>query len=440
MDLTIRRGANEIGGSCVQLEAQGRSLLLDLGMPLVNPDRTEFDEDALRNKPRTTLVAERVLPDVKGLYDKGRDCAVEAVLLSHSHGDHYGLGRYVRKDVPFLMSYGTAATINTFGAFVANARGLANMQVLTDVFGPHQLGPFTVRARPVDHSAFDALAFEVEADGKRVFYTGDLRFHGRVRRKSEHLIERPPRDVDAMLMEGSCLGRMDDEYPCRSEDDVEEALVETIQGKRNLAVVFASGQNVDRIHTVYRAARKLGRELVIDLYTAALLNAWKSEHDSLIQYDTRGVRVVFWRWHKESLEASNPDFFWRIVRSGHGIKKEIVLERPDRYVLMSSVKPCIKYLVGRVSTVEDLTLVWSKWRGYLKPGSHGALAADFCRDHGLELHPIHTSGHADVEALRRLVQAVKPRRLIPIHTFHGDEYGQFGAPVTRLDDGETLEL
>jgi len=40
---------------------------------------------------------------------------------------------------------------------------------------PIQLGPFTVLPRLVDHSGFDAYAMEVEADGKRLFYSGDLR-------------------------------------------------------------------------------------------------------------------------------------------------------------------------------------------------------------------------------------------------------------------------
>jgi ribonuclease J len=34
MNLCIHRGAKEIGGSCVELEAEGQRLLLDLGLPL----------------------------------------------------------------------------------------------------------------------------------------------------------------------------------------------------------------------------------------------------------------------------------------------------------------------------------------------------------------------------------------------------------------------
>ena len=44
---------------------------------------------------------------------------------------------------------------------------------------PFELRPFTITPFLVDHSAFDAYALLVEAGGRRLFYSGDLRGHGR---------------------------------------------------------------------------------------------------------------------------------------------------------------------------------------------------------------------------------------------------------------------
>jgi mRNA degradation ribonuclease J1/J2 len=41
------------------------------------------------------------------------------------------------------------------------------------------IGDFQITPFVVDHSAFGALAFLVEADGKSLLYSGDLRWHGR---------------------------------------------------------------------------------------------------------------------------------------------------------------------------------------------------------------------------------------------------------------------
>ena len=44
---------------------------------------------------------------------------------------------------------------------------------------PVTLGPFTITPLLVDHSAYDAYALLIEADGQRLFYSGDFRGHGR---------------------------------------------------------------------------------------------------------------------------------------------------------------------------------------------------------------------------------------------------------------------
>ena len=62
----------------------------------------------------------------------------------------------------------------------------------------------------MDHSAFDAHGFLVEAGGKSVFYTGDFRGHGRKRKLLDRLIKKPPK-VDALMMEGTLVGERSNE-------------------------------------------------------------------------------------------------------------------------------------------------------------------------------------------------------------------------------------
>jgi len=62
------------------------------------------------------------------------------------------------------------------------------------------LGPFTVTPYLVDHSAFDSYAMVVEAAGRRLMYTGDLRGHGRKSRLFEEMLARPPAQIDTLLM------------------------------------------------------------------------------------------------------------------------------------------------------------------------------------------------------------------------------------------------
>lgn len=126
---------------------------------------------------------------------------------------------------------------------------------------PITLGPFTITPYLVDHSAYDAYAVLVEADGKRLFYSGDFRMHGRKAKLVEQLIADPPEDVDVLLMEGTTLGRPETERGFPSENDLVPQFVEMFEQTDGLVLVWASGQNIDRLVTLYKACRKTKRQL-----------------------------------------------------------------------------------------------------------------------------------------------------------------------------------
>jgi ribonuclease J len=47
---------------------------------------------------------------------------------------------------------------------------------------------------------------------------------------------------------------------------------------------------------------------------------------------------------------------------------------------------------------------------------------DFLTNKGMKDISIHTSGHADLDGLKKMVKALNPKHLVPIHTFEGDKY------------------
>ena len=65
MQCIVHRGTSEIGGSCVELRSQGKGLVLDIGTPLVNADRSRFDAGKLDRalERRIALKVEFPRPD-----------------------------------------------------------------------------------------------------------------------------------------------------------------------------------------------------------------------------------------------------------------------------------------------------------------------------------------------------------------------------------------
>jgi ribonuclease J len=91
----------------------------------------------------------------------------------------------------------------------------------------------------------------IEADGNRIFYSGDFRGHGRKAKLFDNLLKRPPKDIDYLILEGSMMGRESGGY--RTEADIEDALEELF--KADTAYFFScSSQNLDRIVSAYRPA------------------------------------------------------------------------------------------------------------------------------------------------------------------------------------------
>ena len=79
------------------------------------------------------------------------------------------------------------------------------------------------------------------------------------------------RGVDWLLIEGTTLGSSGGSHGMRSEAEVEELLEARARRADKLVAVVASGQNLDRLVSCFRAARRSGRQLVIDPYQAYVL-------------------------------------------------------------------------------------------------------------------------------------------------------------------------
>ena len=84
-----------------------------------------------------------------------------------------------------------------------------------------ETGPFRITPYLADHSAYDAYSILVEADGRKLFYSGDFRGHGRKGRLLDRLVVDPPRAVDVLMLEGTTLGREDSSGP-QTETDLEQ--------------------------------------------------------------------------------------------------------------------------------------------------------------------------------------------------------------------------
>jgi len=84
-----------------------------------------------------------------------------------------------------------------------------------------------------------------------------------------------------------------------------------------------------------------------------------------------------------------------------------------------------------------MQFIWSMWEGYWKDDRY---VRPLCEKHGIKRETLHTSGHADWQDLKSLVDALQSKAIVPIHTAHGADYARDLANVRLLGDGELLAL
>ena len=417
MKARIHRGASEVGGSCVELEAGGgERLLLDLGLPL-NADIADAAE---------------LLPAVAGLVE-GDDPGFLGIVLSHAHPDHFGLIENAAPSIPVYMGAATEKTLREASFFTP--LGL-DREVAGHLHDRQrvQIGPFAVTPHLVDHSAFDSYAFCVEADGRRLFYSGDLRSHGRKGGTFDRLVDRPPGQVDVLLLEGTTVGRPATTARIRSEVDVENAARDVIASAPGLVLACFSGQNVDRLVSIYRAAASSGRDLIVDLYAAAIADATGKE--TIPHGSWTGVRVFV--PNSQRIQVKDSGQFWRVNElGGSRIYAEEIAEDPTRFVM--TFRTSMARELERAGCLDGATAIWSMWPGYLD-GEAGDKTRRIFDRADIPLTVIHASGHASVEDLQRLAGAIAADRVVPIHTDAPDRFPELFDRVDIKADGKWWEV
>jgi len=413
MKVCIHRGTQEVGGTCIEIESQGKRIVLDVGLPLEAADSIKS------------------LPRVEGFLK--RQESLLAVVISHPHLDHYGLARYLLPDTQMIMGAATERILKA--AMLFTPAGVEFKNVLHLKSGkPLSIGPFTITPYLNDHSAYDAYSLLIAADGQRLFYSGDFRGHGRKAALFERFLKQPPPDVDVLLMEGTTIGRSGSAAPFQTEQELEQDFTEQIRQTKGMVLVWTSGQNIDRLVTIYKATKRSGRQLIMDMYTAEILR--ETGNSKLPQGRWAGVRVFLPNSQKKQIIKSRQHELTKPYRSARIYPENFTEEAPHSVMLF---RPSMSRELEKARCLQNARLIYSLWHGYLKREEHHSFC-EWLDKHNIPLIHCHTSGHASTQDLQRYAKAIAPKMLVPIHSFETKRFKEYFDNVEMKKDGQWWEV
>lgn len=434
MKFKIHRGTKEIGGSCVEVWTENTKILLDFGMPLVEKNGKEFDFGKYKTSKSSELVEKGVLPNIEGLYDSSKNL-INGVIISHPHQDHYGLANFINDNVQYYLGEATHKIIELNNLFTPQEIHLKN----TNYFEKEttfKIGDISITPYWADHSAFDAYSFLVEANGKSLFYSGDFRSHGRKAKAFYWFTHNAPQNVDYLLLEGTTISR--DNKPFKTESEIENELVEVFKQKGKINLIYTSGQNIDRLTSIYRACKRTGKIFVVDIYVAKVLKELSKYAG--IPYPSENfenLKVMFPYFTSRRLKnEGNEKILYEFKK--FKITKEEISNQSEKVVM--TVRPSMQKDLEKINGIEGGNFIYSMWEGYLQK-SGTMKFVDYLKNRKFTLHKIHTSGHADTKTLKKMVEAIRPKNIVPIHTFEGDKYKDiFNETIVELKDEEIREI
>jgi ribonuclease J len=329
------------------------------------------------------------------------------------------------------MSQGAKELIEISSLFTPNKLNKINPKII-DSKKAFSIGDIKVTPYTVDHSAFDALAFLLEADGKRLFYSGDFRGHGRKSKLFDKIVSKPPKDIDCLLMEGSTLGREEQLY--KDEIAVQNRIEGILKAADNITFLFTSSQNIDRLVSAYKACLKTDRLFVIDIYTAYVLDRLSSVSKHIPQFNWRNVRVKFYKNQADILAGKvSEKLLYRY--NTKKIKMSEINEKKNKILMLSRYNSIFPRILKSITNSSGAKIIYSMWEGYLSDEFK-----EYCSKNGLIIEQVHSSGHAKPEDLKSFANALNPKVLIPIHTFHADKYCALYKNVRILKDRECIKL
>jgi Cft2 family RNA processing exonuclease len=280
---------SEIGANCYFLEIEGRKIVLDAGL---HPKK----------------LGEEALPH----YRQIRDGEVEAIIISHAHQDHIGSLPVLMRRQPRAKVFMTTATARLTDIMLHNSVNVMSRQ--RDELGVASYPLFTHREadqartlwqevgigqrRSIDGERIGPsdpeMSFEFfhaghilgsvgalfRANGKSIFYTGDVNFFDQALQKRAEFPEEP---LDVLIIETTRGDRaLRPNYSRESEENrFLECLLEAFaRGGSVLIPVFALGKTQEVLTMLHRF-RSNGLFLETPIYIGGLSTKVTIVHDQL---------------------------------------------------------------------------------------------------------------------------------------------------------------
>ena len=402
--ITFHNGILTIGGTIIEIAYEDSHIFFDFG--------SEYDPASPKQpKDLQDLLDMNLVPYLDNMFDpsielKGYESKEDkfkdtAVFLSHVHLDHSKIINYLNPSVPLYMLEGTKSLLNTLNInndflFPLHNQGDSNVR---DIIGVKenevvQVGKIKVKVMPVDHDAYGASGLLIETPDLVISYTGDIRLHG-YRKDATLNFCKESENCDVLLIEGVTVSFQELNENARvPEDENEINLIEKINNivKENPNKQITFNYYISNIERILNILKTIPRTVVLDAYYSYVVKHATGVQSYYYQLDDKDYGLdKSYEVEFEKLLQDEGSYFWQL--------DTLAIEHFDR------LKENGIYIHSNATPLGDFD---PKYAPFIKR----------FEDNNIEFKLVGCSGHAYPFDLIEIIDLIKPKLLVPIHSYH----------------------
>lgn len=268
----------------------------------------------------------------------------------------------------------------------------------------------------VDHSIPGAYGFIVHTSAGAIIYTGDLRTHGTKPEMTKDFIEKAAEAKPvAMLCEGTRIG---DKERGLSESEVFEKVKQLASKTTRLVIANYPPKDIDRFNTFFKAAQATGRKLAVPFKHAYMLKLLKEQDANLnvpfLNDENLAIYAHKAWWGKHVREDYS---YWEQQFLGYPnmVTCEDIKKNQGRFIFFCDYFD-LKELID-IKPDSGSVYVYSLSEPHDEEQEFDfARMQNWLRHFSLPIFQAHASGHASQREIAGMVNSIKPKIIIPVHT------------------------
>lgn len=422
--ITFHNGILTIGGTIIEIAYEDSHIFFDFG--------SEYNPAAkVQPTDLQGLLDEKLVPYLNNIYDpsiplkgyqsKEDDFKHTAVFLSHVHLDHSKIVNYLNPKIPMYTLEGTKSLLNTLNInndflFPFHEKRNSNTRDIIGVKDNEiiEVGKIKVKVMPVDHDAYGACGLLIKTPDLVISYTGDIRLHG-YRKEDTLNFCKESNNCDVLLIEGVSVSFQDfDDDVSHEEICSEPKLLDKINEivKNNPTKQITFNYYISNIERILNIIKTNPRTVVLDAYYSYVVKEATGYESYYYQLDDKdyGLDEKF-KIEFEELLNDEKRFFWQLDTLA--IKYIDKLKKGGIYI-HSNATPLGEFDPAYNPFVEKF------------------------KKNNIEFIKASCSGHAHPNDLIQIINLIKPKLLVPIHSYRPERLYNESGDVLLPEKGQTI--